>query len=140
MPLVISPPAPRGTLKVDKRSLKVFRALFHTPNLPNQPGEGAWLDLLHAMIAIGFGAEKLRSSAWRFTLPASIGERSIQLHEPHPISKLPFVLARHYGRRLSNAYQWTSESFELAYVHMLSGPDQSCREGLDHMRTCAVLY
>lgn len=30
------------------------------------------------------------------------------------LASFPFVLARHYGRRLSIAYQWTSESFELA--------------------------
>lgn len=114
MPLLVSPPTPRNILKVDKRSLKVFRALFHTPDSPNQPGEGAWPDLLHAMTSIGFGAEKLRSSAWHFTPPASIGERSIQLHEPHPVSKLPLVLARHYGRRLHIAYQWAGDSSELA--------------------------
>lgn len=114
VPLVVPSPAPRNILKVDKRTLKVFRALFHTPDSPNQPGEVAWPDLLYAMISVGFGAEKLRSSSWQFTPPASIGERSIQLHEPHPVSKLPFVLARHYGRRLRIAYQWTTESFELA--------------------------
>jgi len=112
--VVVPSPTPHDVFKVDKRSLKVFRALFHTPNSPNQPGEIAWPDLLHAMASVGFGASKLRSSAWHFTPPVSVGERSIQLHEPHPISKLPFVLARHYGRRLHIAYQWTAEFSELA--------------------------
>lgn len=105
---------PQTVFKVDKRSLKVFRTLFHSLDSPNQPREVVWPKLLHAMISLGFGAQKLRSSAWHFTPPASIAERSIQLHEPHPGNKLPFVLARHYGRRLNIAFQWTSESFELA--------------------------
>lgn len=113
VPPSLSVLSPQAVFKVDKRSLRVFRALFHSPNSPNQPGEVAWSELLHAMIALGFGARKLRSSAWHFTPQASVGKRSIQLHEPHPNSKLPFVLARHYGRRLNIAYEWTSESFEL---------------------------
>ncbi|KAJ4314722.1 hypothetical protein N0V94_006327 [Neodidymelliopsis sp. IMI 364377] len=104
----------RPTFKVDKRSLKVFRTLFHCPNSPDQPGEVVWTNLLHAMTSLGFGAEKLRSSAWQFTPPPAMAERPIQLHEPHPSNKLPFVLARHYGRRLNIAFQWTIESFELA--------------------------
>jgi hypothetical protein len=103
-----------SVFRVDKRSLKVFKALFHSPNSPDQPGEILWTNLLHAMTSLGFGAEKLRSSAWQFTPPPTMADRPIQLHEPHPSNKLPFVLARHYGRRLNIAFQWTIESFELA--------------------------
>ena len=112
--LTTRPPSPRDVLKVDKRSLKVFRTLLHSRDSPNQPGEIAWRDFLHAMVSTGFGAEKLRSSAWHFTPPPSVAVRSIQFHEPHPGNKLPFEVARHYGRRLNIAFQWTSESFELA--------------------------
>lgn len=107
-------PTSRATFKVDKRALKVLRTLFYSPNSPDQPGEVAWSGVLHAMTSVGFGAEKLRSSAWQFTPRNSIAGWSIQLHEPHPGNKLPFVLARHYGRSLNIAFGWTIDSFELA--------------------------
>ncbi|KAJ8111716.1 hypothetical protein OPT61_g5750 [Boeremia exigua] len=115
--LDLAPAQPRSVqtvLKVNKRSLKVFRVLFYSPDSPNQPGELAWSDLRYAITSVGFRAEKLRSSAWHFTPPASIGNRSIQFHGPHPSNKLPFVLARDCGRRLNIAYKWTIDSFELA--------------------------
>lgn len=100
---------------VDKRAYKVFKALFHSPSDPNQPGEVPWVDFLHAMVAMGFSAEKLHGSAWNFT-PRGIDlgvERSIQFHEPHPSNKIPFRWARRYGRRLGRAYGWGGEIFRL---------------------------
>jgi hypothetical protein len=105
-----SPP----TYKVDKRSLKVFRSLFHSPDSPDQPGEVVWSDFLHAMVTVGFSAEKLQGSAWCFAPTTLTAERSIQFHEPHPNNRLPFIWARRYGRRLTRAFGWTSGSFELA--------------------------
>jgi hypothetical protein len=102
------------TFKVDKRAHKVFRSLFHSPNSPDQPGEVAWPDFLHAMIKAGFGAEKLQGSAWHFTPQNLDVDRSIQFHEPHPSNKLPFVWARRYGRRLTRAFGWTRDSFAFA--------------------------
>jgi hypothetical protein len=102
------------TIIVDKRTLKAFNSLFHSPNSPNQPGEVAWSDFLHAMTKAGFGAEKLQGSAWHFTPQSLEIERSIQFHEPHPGNKLPFTWARRYGRRLTRAFGWTRDSFTLA--------------------------
>jgi hypothetical protein len=107
-----SPTAP--TFPVDKRAQKVFNSLFHSPDSPNQPGEVAWPDFLHAMVKAGFGAEKLQGSAWHFTPQNHELERSIQFHEPHPSNKLPFTWARRYGRRLTRAFGWTRETFTLA--------------------------
>jgi hypothetical protein len=102
------------TIIVDKRTQKVFNSLFHSPNSPNQPGEVAWPDFLHAMTKTGFGAQKLQGSAWHFTPQNLEVERSIQFHEPHPGNKLPLTWARRYGRRLTRAFGWTRDSFTLA--------------------------
>jgi hypothetical protein len=111
---VVEDAVPAATLAVDKRAFKVYSTLFHSPDSPNQPGEIAWPDFLHAMVKAGFGAMKLQGSAWHFTPERSDVDRSIQFHEPHPGNKLPFTWARRYGRRLTRAYGWTRESFTLA--------------------------
>ncbi len=107
-------PAAPLKISVDRRALKVFRTLFHSPDNPNQPGEVSWKNFVHAMISAGFGAEKLQGSAWHFTPTATDVERSIQFHEPHPNDKLPFTWARRYGRRLTRAFGWSLETFSLA--------------------------
>ncbi|KAF9762069.1 hypothetical protein IL306_003567 [Fusarium sp. DS 682] len=99
--------------KVDRRALKTFRSLFHNPDNTSMPGEVAWNDFLHALISVGFAAEKLYGSVWQF-LPASLeANASIHFHEPHPKGKLPFVIAKRYGRRLNRTYGWTGEQFVL---------------------------
>jgi hypothetical protein len=92
--------------KVDKRTHKVFKALFHSPYSPNLPSEVPWLDFLHAIVALGFSAEKAHGSAWNFFLKATEVdiERSIPFHEPHSSKKIPFYWARRYVRRLARAY------------------------------------
>ncbi|KAF6836804.1 hypothetical protein CMUS01_05284 [Colletotrichum musicola] len=82
------------SFKVDKRALKV-----------------AWTEFLHAMQTVGFNMEKLHGSAWKFTPTRIDVESSIQFHEPHPSSKLPFVGARRIGRRLNREYGWTGDMF-----------------------------
>jgi len=102
---------PPHTFILDKHAHKVFRTLFHSPHNPDTPGEIPWTDFLHAMVSVGFAAEKLHGSAWNF-VPRALGvgiERSIQFHEPHPSSKIPFLWARRYGRRLGRAYGWNGE-------------------------------
>ncbi|KAF1836260.1 hypothetical protein BDW02DRAFT_616470 [Decorospora gaudefroyi] len=98
------------------RAHKVFKALFHSPSNPNLPGVVPWPGFLHAMVTMGFSAEKLHGSAWNFT-PKTIDlgvERSIQFHEPHPSNRIPFLWARRFGRRLAKAYGWEGEMFRLA--------------------------
>ncbi|KAH9886881.1 hypothetical protein F4778DRAFT_797768 [Xylariomycetidae sp. FL2044] len=51
---------------VDARALKVFRILFYSSAVNTTPGEVAWPDFLHAMVCIGFGAQKLYGSVWHF--------------------------------------------------------------------------
>jgi len=100
------------TFTVDKRALKVFSTLFYTPSSSGQPGEIHWNDFLHAMRATGFSIEKLYGSVWHF-MPSKLDvERSIQFHEPHPISKIPFKTARRFGRRLFRAYGWRGDMFK----------------------------
>jgi hypothetical protein len=103
------------TIKVDKRSLRVFRTFFHTPSAASHPGEVSWADFLHAMQSAGCLAEKLYGSVWQFTAAAaaSSARRSILFHEPHPSPKISFWKAREHGRRLRRAYGWSGETFAL---------------------------
>ncbi|KAE8348864.1 hypothetical protein BDV28DRAFT_142538 [Aspergillus coremiiformis] len=102
------------TFAVDSRALRVFSTLFYTPSRTSQPGEVAWTDFLHAMRSAGFAVEKLYGSVWQFTPQNLDVERSIQIHEPHPSSKIPFRVARRHGRRLFRAYGWHAGVFQLA--------------------------
>lgn len=105
--------------KVDKRAMKVFAMLFFQPsNSRSQlPGEIPWSNFLYAMHQVGFAVEKLGGSSWQFipgpTLEGSGCQyaRGIQFHEPHPISKIRFHMARLYGRRLTRAYGWCADTF-----------------------------
>ncbi|KAF9928818.1 hypothetical protein FBU30_002089 [Linnemannia zychae] len=101
------------TFTVDKRAMKVFSTLFYTPSSSAQPGEIPWNDFLHAMSLAGFVFEKLYGSIWHF-MPSKLDvERSIQFHEPHPVSKIPFKTARRFGRRLFRAYGWRGDMFKM---------------------------
>ncbi|KUL88450.1 hypothetical protein ZTR_05503 [Talaromyces verruculosus] len=95
--------------KVDKRSYKVFSTLFFQPSQSSQPGEIPWNDFLHAMASTAFAVEKLYGSVWQFSPRNLDVERSIQFHEPHPIAKIPFRVARRIGRRLNRAYGWNGD-------------------------------
>lgn len=104
----------KPTITVGKRALKVLATLFHIPNQCEQPGEILWGDFLHAMAAIGFAPQKLYGSVWQFTPSDLDVEHSIQFHEPHPKSKIPFRTARRIGRRLNRIYGWHGQMFALA--------------------------
>ncbi|KAF4841154.1 hypothetical protein CGCSCA4_v009706 [Colletotrichum siamense] len=103
--------AKRPLFKVDKRALKVFNTLFFNPLTSSSPGEIPWTEFLHAMQSVGFHMEKLYGSAWKFTPTKLDVETSIQFHEPHPSSKLPFVFARRIGRRLNREYGLEGDMF-----------------------------
>ncbi|KAF1975207.1 hypothetical protein BU23DRAFT_459418, partial [Bimuria novae-zelandiae CBS 107.79] len=90
-----------------------------TPN-PHYPPPAPPLSSLlrnftHAMAAIAFVPEKLYGSVWRFApKDARLGaENAINSHEPHPGGKLPFRVARRYGRRLNRIYGLEASSFVL---------------------------
>jgi hypothetical protein len=113
--LIPEPVEPQPTLPVDARALKVFRVLFHNPDITSTPGEIAWTDFLHAMTSMGFLVQKLYGSSWLFKPTRSDMNKmnAIQFHEPHPKGKLPFRTARGYGRRLQRAYGWCGGMFVL---------------------------
>ncbi|KAI0398954.1 hypothetical protein F4802DRAFT_603444 [Xylaria palmicola] len=114
-----TPPPPgslpdlQPTFDVDARALRVFRTVFFDPAANMTAGEVAWRDFLHAMDSTGFTAQKLYGSVWHFQPTRLDVERSIQFHEPHPRSKIPFLVARRHGRRLSRAYGWRGSMFVL---------------------------
>ena len=69
-------------------------------------GEVPWNDFLYAMTSVGFGAMKLYGSVWQLQPTKLDVERSIQFHGLHPKGKVPFRIARKYGRRLNRTYGW----------------------------------
>jgi hypothetical protein len=108
-----SAPKVKQTFDADARALKVFKHLFYTPSLTATPGEVPWKDFLHAMASTGFKIEKLSGAIWQFTPTKLDVERGIQIHEPHPSSKIEFRKLRRYGRRLARAYGWEGDMFKL---------------------------
>ncbi|KAJ5794323.1 hypothetical protein N7457_000922 [Penicillium paradoxum] len=109
-----NPTDQQPTFSVDGRALKVFKTIFFNPTMTSTPGEVPWNDFLHAMASVGFKAMKLYGSVWQFQPTNLDVERNIQFHEPHPRGKLPFRVARLYGRRLNRAYGWFGGMFSLA--------------------------
>lgn len=112
--------SPGYTVKVDRRAIKVFSALFHTQSSKSAPREVPWNDFLHAMRSAGFWMEKLYGSVWQFAprddnsnIHMNEDMRNILFHEPHPHSSIPFRQARRHGRRLARAYGWTGQTFVL---------------------------
>ncbi|KAH7125050.1 hypothetical protein B0J13DRAFT_455046 [Dactylonectria estremocensis] len=65
------------------------------------------------MSSVGFGAQKLCGSVWHFSPVKSNYQGSIHFYELHLNSKLSFIIARRYSRRLTRAYGWTGEQFGL---------------------------
>jgi hypothetical protein len=73
------------------------------------------------MCLMGFSAEKLYGSVWQFIPklndddhPSKWGEsrgRPIHFHEPHPVKKIPFGVAKCIGRRLRRTYGWEGSMF-----------------------------
>ncbi|KAL2822761.1 hypothetical protein BDW59DRAFT_149106 [Aspergillus cavernicola] len=106
-------PDHQPTFPVNSRALKVFRTLFFNPDVTSTPGEIPWTDFLHAMTSVGFEVMKLYGSVWQFQPTKLDVERGIQFHEPHPKGKVPFTVARRFGRRLNRAYGWVGGMFVL---------------------------
>jgi hypothetical protein len=104
----------QAMIPVDARSLKVFRTLFFNPGVTSSPGELSWHDFVHAMTSTGlFSAEKLYGSVWQFQRLDEESQGRIQFHQPHPRGKIPFTMARRYGRRLNRAFGWVGSLFVL---------------------------
>lgn len=114
---VKSQPDTQPIIFVDKRALKVFKSIFHTPSASSLPGEIAWQDFVYSLCSTSFFAEKLYGSVWQFTPQGLDVERGIHFHEPHPSGKIPFVTARRHGRRLNRAYGWHGGMFVLQSSH-----------------------
>lgn len=107
-----TPPTPQAeedakpTFVLKNRAFKVFKTLFFNPAQSDLPGDIPWAEFLFAMRVTGLAPEKMYGSVWQFTPTSLDVERSIQFHEPHPASKIPFSNARRIGRRLARAYGW----------------------------------
>ncbi|OAG09880.1 uncharacterized protein CC84DRAFT_1172374 [Paraphaeosphaeria sporulosa] len=93
--------------RVYKHPFKTLKAIFGTDAYSE--GEVSktikWNAFVRAMIRTGFAAEKLQGSTWRFIPHGNtVIERSIQFHEPHPGSDIPYSMARRFGRKLERVY------------------------------------
>ena len=117
-----SSPSPK--IPVSSRALKMFSALFHDPH-SNPPDEIPWTEFLHAFSSTGFAVQKQYGSAWLFTPKSG---KPILFHEPHPVAKIPILVARRHGRRLERAYGWTRDTFvKRGVVGQLVGLENSLR-------------
>lgn len=68
-----TPPAPAFRLKM--RDFRVLAAHFYQPSLKEVPkGEMPWDDFLAAMWAIGFDAQRVYGSVWRFAPVATTAD------------------------------------------------------------------
>ncbi|KEF61002.1 uncharacterized protein A1O9_02566 [Exophiala aquamarina CBS 119918] len=94
------------SIVLSKRARKVLVTLFHIDATSDQSGEIPWKDFLHTMTSLHFNVEKLYGSVWQFTPTTGGVKRGVNVHEPHPSSKIPFYMARSIGRRLSRTYGW----------------------------------
>lgn len=103
----------QSCMEVDPRTHKVLCTLFFNPAATSSRAEISWIDFLRAMACMGFSIEKLYGSVWIFCPATNKLQKSIQFHEPHPRSTLPFTTARRFGRRLNRAYGWTGSMFIL---------------------------
>ena len=101
-------------IAVSKRAMKTFSILFFDDSHEAPPGELPWTEFLHAMASAGFTSQKLNGSAWIFEPTNDNLRRGIIFHEPHPVAKIRYHIARTIGRRLNRAYGWTLETFERA--------------------------
>ena len=110
-------------IKVDKRALKVFRALFHDARAAGRsstPAETTWPDVVRAMKAAGFSATRLYGAAWLFVPRPGQGAtgreqtalRPSLFEEPWGAAKVPPETAKWVGKRLARAYGWGLESFD----------------------------
>ncbi len=98
--------------EISSRALGVFRLMFHTVGTAAEQQRAIpWKAFLHAMTAMGFSAEKHYGSIWHFVPSRPEMKQSINFHEPHPDSKIPFCMARSFGKRFHRAYGWTGENF-----------------------------
>lgn len=99
----------------DKRSLRVFRALFHDPVAKpgEKPAEVSWPEFVHSMHTAGFSIVKLYGSAWLFLPSAEVGGPPLMVQEPYTASnKMTGTVARVVGRRLAWNYGWDRGMFE----------------------------
>ena len=119
----IQPIRSKAKIKVDKRSLRTFRALFHDPTTDtaksSMPAGLTWLDFVHAMHSAGFTITRMYASGWLF-VPGRGKSAGVQIqaqrpslfYEPWGEAKVPGDMARVMGKRLGRAYGWTTDTFE----------------------------
>jgi hypothetical protein len=111
------PTSVRKTFKVDPRTHKVFKTIFYTSTMEtgDLPKSIKWDEFKRAMTRLGFVVENMQGAAWQFTPGDANGaDRNIQFHMPHPVSDLPYIMAKRFGRRLGRVYGWSADTFKLA--------------------------
>lgn len=94
-------------------ALTVMRAFFRVPLTDATQAAIPWKDFLHAMVSLGFTPEKLLWQRLAICTAHSERQSEFQFNEPQPDDKLEYLRARRNGRRLTRAYGWTGDMFEL---------------------------
>ncbi|KAI2471192.1 hypothetical protein F4781DRAFT_387648 [Annulohypoxylon bovei var. microspora] len=115
------------TIEVNKRALKVFKAILFRGVGGTALAKGVqWNDFVYALTSVGFTAEKLFLSGWVFT-PRDESKVThpflpIYFDEPYMGGEIHCLIARFYGRRLCRTFGWESDTFKLAAQHSKGGP------------------
>jgi hypothetical protein len=104
--------------QLSEANLKVFRSIFYlASNIKERPPQISQQNIVEAMIAIGFVAQKTYGSAWLFTPKAELKMyegQAIQIELAYDDNIPEFVppwALWYVGRRLRRAYGWRREMF-----------------------------
>ncbi|KAI1169728.1 hypothetical protein F4777DRAFT_596033 [Nemania sp. FL0916] len=109
---------------LDEQDMRVISGLFSHPELPPAPNEIRWKDFTRTMTHLGFGIRPRRRGGASRRLfvgiqyeifPAGSHGHVITVHEPHPRISLDLSEVREIGRRLTNAFGWSAETFLSVY-------------------------
>ncbi|KAI1208699.1 uncharacterized protein F4807DRAFT_468363 [Annulohypoxylon truncatum] len=109
--------APPVTIEVNKRALKVFKALLFEGLGSYEVTKGIqWNDFVYALMSVGFKAEKLFGSGWVFTpdMDTMGFGHPTYFEEPYMGGEINYLIVKQYGRRLRRTYGYRREMFKLA--------------------------
>ncbi|KAI1454366.1 hypothetical protein F4805DRAFT_324389 [Annulohypoxylon moriforme] len=116
-------------IEVSKRALKVLKAILTEEfGSSYEVTKGVqWNDFVHAVMSIGFEAEKIFGSGWIFTPDMKkLGHgHPIYFEEPYLCGEIHYLLAKHYGWRLRRSYGFKRDMFKIA------GPQPKEAQGSD---------
>jgi hypothetical protein len=90
------------------RALEVIRKMFPTSVEESSTKDTDWDLFVHAMNDLQFNARNVGGSGVAFEHPS---KKKIIFHRPHLVAKIDSVMLQSMGKRLSNHFGWSRETF-----------------------------